>query len=105
MKIFTGMPLNVFCHLDYNHLSSNKVGMFRNVIGINYGFNMKKMTKCYRLLIFLQRAFQCIVIIFEAFELQEVFGPLAALAGGRQVCDLHGGGRRANGRSSQVLGC
>lgn len=28
-----------------------------------------------------QRALQCVVVVFETFELQKVFGPLAALAG------------------------
>ena len=54
---------------------------------------------------FSQRALQRVVIVFEAFELQEVFGPLAALAGGGQVGDLDGGGGAANRRPRQVLGC
>lgn len=37
-----------------------------------------------------QRALQCVVVVFEALELQEVFGPLAALPSGRQVGDLDG---------------
>lgn len=43
-----------------------------------------------------QRALQCVVVIFEAFELQKVFGPLAALTRGGQVGDLDGGGSAAN---------
>lgn len=39
-----------------------------------------------------QGALQCVVVVFETFELQKVFGPLAALAGGGQVGDLDGGG-------------
>lgn len=53
----------------------------------------------------LQCALQCVVVVFEAFELQEVFGPLAALAGGGQVGDLDGGGSAADRRARQVLGC
>lgn len=34
-----------------------------------------------------------------------MFGPLAALAGGGQVCDLDGGGSAADRRACQVLGC
>lgn len=37
-----------------------------------------------------QGALQCVVVVFEAFELQKVFGPLAALASGGQVGDLDG---------------
>lgn len=52
-----------------------------------------------------QCALQCVVVVFETFELQEVFGPLAALAGGGQVGDLDGGGSAADGRAREVLGC
>lgn len=34
-----------------------------------------------------------------------MFGPLAALAGGGQVCDLDSGGSAADRRACQVLGC
>lgn len=52
-----------------------------------------------------QRALQCVVVVFETFELQKVFGPLAALASWRQVGDLDGGGSAADRRACQVLGC
>lgn len=52
-----------------------------------------------------QCALQCVVVVFETFELQKVFGPLAALAGGGQVGDLDGGGSAADRRTSQVLRC
>ncbi|MEQ2184795.1 hypothetical protein GOODEAATRI_011778, partial [Goodea atripinnis] len=39
---------------------------------------------------------QGVVVVFEAFELQKVFGPLAALARGGQVGDLDGGGSAAH---------
>lgn len=52
-----------------------------------------------------QRTFQRVVVVFETFQLQEVFGPLAALAGGGQVGHLDGGGSAADGRTRQVFGC
>lgn len=50
-----------------------------------------------------QRALQSVVVVLEALELQEVFGPLAALAGGGQVGHLDGGGGAADGRARQVF--
>ncbi len=52
-----------------------------------------------------QGALQCVVVVFETFELQKVFGPLAALASGGQVGDLDGGGGAADRRACQVFGC
>lgn len=52
-----------------------------------------------------QRALQRVVVVFETFELQEVFGPLAALACRRQVGDLDGGGSAADWGARQVFGC
>lgn len=52
-----------------------------------------------------QRALQRVVVVFETFQLQEVFGPLAALARGRQVGDLDGGWSAADWRGRQVFGC
>lgn len=52
-----------------------------------------------------QRALQCVVVVFETFELQEVFGPLAALACRGQVGDLDGGGGAADRGARQVFGC
>lgn len=43
-----------------------------------------------------QGALQCVVVVFEAFKLQKVFGPFAALASGGQVSDLDGGGSGAD---------
>ena len=55
--------------------------------------------------LFSQGALQGVVVVLEALELQEVLGPLAALAGGGQVGDLDGGGGGAAcGGTSQVLG-
>lgn len=50
-------------------------------------------------------ALQCVVVVLEAFELQKVFGPLAALTGGGQVGDLDGGGGALDWGAAQVLGC
>ncbi len=52
-----------------------------------------------------QGALQRVVVVFETFELQKVFGSLAALAGGGQVGDLDGGGGAPDRRACQVLGC
>lgn len=52
-----------------------------------------------------QGALQCVVVVLETFEFQEVFGPLAALASGGQVGDLNGGGSTPDRRACQVLGC
>lgn len=52
-----------------------------------------------------QRALQRVVVVFETFELQEVFGPLAALACRGQVGDLDGGGGAADRGARQVFGC
>lgn len=48
-------------------------------------------------------ALQCVVVVFEVLELQEVLGPLAARPRGGQVGDLDGGGRGRAGRAGQVL--
>ena len=59
----------------------------------------------YKVSLFSQGALQGVVVVLEALELQEVLGPLAALAGGGQVGDLDGGGGGAAcGGTSQVLG-
>lgn len=50
-----------------------------------------------------QRALQCVVVVLETLQLQEVLGPLAPLAGGGQVGDLDGGGGAADRRSRQVF--
>lgn len=50
-------------------------------------------------------ALQCVVVVLEAFELQKVFGPLAALTGGGQVGDLDGGRGALDWGAAQVLGC
>lgn len=52
-----------------------------------------------------QRALQGVVIVFEALELQKVFGSLTALPGGGKVGDLDGGGGAADWGAGQVLGC
>lgn len=52
-----------------------------------------------------QCALQCVVVVLETFQLQEVFGPLATLAGGGQVGDLDGGGSAADRRACQVFCC
>lgn len=52
-----------------------------------------------------QCALQCVVVVFETFQLQEVFGPLATLASGGQVGDLDGGGSAADRRACQVFSC
>jgi len=52
-----------------------------------------------------QGALQGVVVVLEALQLQEVLGPLAALAGGGQVGHLDGGrGGAACGGARQVLG-
>lgn len=51
-----------------------------------------------------QRALQRVVVVFEALQLQEVFGTFALLAG-RQVGDLDGGGVGYFRGQSEVLGC
>lgn len=50
-----------------------------------------------------QSAFQGVIVVLEALELQEVFGALALLVGG-QVGDLDGGGAGAFRWDRQVLG-
>ena len=50
-------------------------------------------------------ALQGIVIVFEAFELQEMLGPLASLAGGRQVGHLDGGGSATRWGARQIFSC
>lgn len=52
-----------------------------------------------------QRALQCVVVVFEAFELQKVFGSLAPLASGGKVGHLDGGGGAPHRRARQVFGC
>lgn len=52
-----------------------------------------------------QGALQGVVFVFETFELQKVFGPLAALASGGQVGDLDGGGSAPHRGARQVLCC
>lgn len=52
-----------------------------------------------------QGALQRVVFVFKTFELQKVFGPLAALSGGGQVGDLDGGRTAPDGGARQVLRC
>lgn len=52
-----------------------------------------------------QGALQGVVVVFEAFELQEVFGSLAPLARGGKVGHLDGGGGAPRRGARQVFGC
>lgn len=86
-------------------LNSNRLFLNLSVLNLPKLDLQRKVTAANRGNSLSQGALQRVVVVFETFELQEVFGPLAALAGRGQVGDLDGGGGVPDRRASQVLGC